>query len=150
MLTASEVAGALVRRASQERLSSSKVQSLLYYAQAWHLAIYDLSLFADEIEARECGPVAPAVLENIEKLKWVSLDEYVDEHLDCILKKYGSMNEESLRVLTRSEAPWMAARGAGERVIEPGDMKLFYRYPVNDFFIRILRVVLRVCSSKPD
>ncbi|HUZ03805.1 MAG TPA: type II toxin-antitoxin system antitoxin SocA domain-containing protein, partial [Acidobacteriaceae bacterium] len=40
-------------------ISNLKLQKLLYYAQAWHLALYGSPLFSDSIEAWVHGPVVP-------------------------------------------------------------------------------------------
>lgn len=38
-----------------------KLQKLVYYAHAWHLALFDGPLIADRIEAWQYGPVIPAL-----------------------------------------------------------------------------------------
>lgn len=153
MLTASEVAEYVIAYSTDhgDPLSESKLQCLLYYAQAWHLALFDRRLFTDQIEAWENGPVLPLVFENFERLssgqdddECEVLDTIVQDHLDCIMEKYGSMTDAHLQALTQHEAPWIVARAiaVGERfVIANQDMTLFYRYyPANDIFVRTVEV----------
>ncbi len=40
-----------------ELISNLKLQKLLYYAQGFHLALYDKLLFSEDIEAWQHGPV---------------------------------------------------------------------------------------------
>ncbi|MDR1041744.1 MAG: DUF4065 domain-containing protein [Deltaproteobacteria bacterium] len=42
-------------------LTHLKLQKLLYFAQGWHLAYYDVPLFEDPIEAWKYGPVVRSV-----------------------------------------------------------------------------------------
>ena len=42
-------------------ISNLKLQKLLYYAQAWHLAIYDTRLFPERFQAWVHGPVIPEI-----------------------------------------------------------------------------------------
>lgn len=40
-------------------ISNLKLQKLVYYAQAYHLAMYGEPLFGERVEAWEHGPVVP-------------------------------------------------------------------------------------------
>jgi uncharacterized phage-associated protein len=159
MLTASDVARILIARSREQgqTLSNSKLQCLLYYAQAWHLALFDRRLFADQIEAWESGPVMPLALENFNSLCSASdddevavIDDWTEDHLDAMRKKYGFMSEEELRGQIQSEAPWLVARatppdaGRSAAEIELNDMKFFYRYPASDIFVRVVYGLSRV------
>lgn len=151
MLTASKLAVHIIRHPSVHGLflSNSRLQSLLYYSQAWHLALFDRRLFADQIEARESGPVMPLVDERFERLvsgeadhdcDCADIPDVVQDHLDGVMERYGTMTDDQLVASIQMEAPWIVARAtnpANERhVIELVDMKLFYRYPLSDAFIR--------------
>ena len=154
MLTACEVSEHLIDASLRQGdpLSHSKLQCLLYYAQSWHLALFDRRLFPDQIEAWESGPVVPLVLENFDRLSlnvdddFALLDEMQQGYLECILEKYDSVSGQELQEQVQSEAPWLAARAttpaADTFAIEMRDMKLFYRYPASDIFIRVVRGVL--------
>ncbi len=51
-------------------LTSYRLQSLAYYAQAWSLVLRGSELFPDEIACAEEGPVVPAILEAMEAPAW--------------------------------------------------------------------------------
>jgi len=151
MLTASEVAGDFIARSRRQgrKLSNTRLQCFLYYAQAWHLALFDCRLFADQIEAQDTGPVMPLVVDDFDRLssslddnETVVIDDWTRSHLDAIQEKYGSMGDDQLRAQIQSEAPWLVARAtpqsSGRLVIDLTDMKLFYRYPASDIFIRVV------------
>ncbi|WP_284982347.1 type II toxin-antitoxin system antitoxin SocA domain-containing protein [Arthrobacter sp. efr-133-TYG-118] len=44
-------------------MSTMKLQKLVYYCQAWHLAWDGRTLFPEEIQAWASGPVCPALYE---------------------------------------------------------------------------------------
>ena len=48
-------------------LSHSRLQSLLYYMQAYHLVILDMPLFDDKIEAWEYGAIIPNLYHLLSK-----------------------------------------------------------------------------------
>lgn len=73
MLTAEQVADyflRLVDEDSGDSISNLKLQKLVYYAQAWHLAITGEPLFADRIEAWPHGPVAPSLYGKYKVFGW--------------------------------------------------------------------------------
>lgn len=43
-----------------ENLTNLKLQKLLYYAQAWHLALRNAPLFDEDFQAWVHGPVLPS------------------------------------------------------------------------------------------
>lgn len=57
--TASDVAKYILTK--QGPMTGYQVQKLLYYCQAWNLAVNGEPLFDDEIKAYEHGPVVPSV-----------------------------------------------------------------------------------------
>lgn len=127
-------------------LSNLKLQKLLYYAQAWHLAIFDAPLFAEDIEAWVHGPVVVSEYRRFKGWAWQpimdnpaipALDDATKAHLQEVLEAYGSKNAYELEQLTHSEAPWKIARkGISEdepsnEVISYEEMKKFYRLQMN-------------------
>ena len=54
-----DVANLFLKWANQEGelISNLKMQKLLYFVQAWHLAYFSTPLFIDQIKAWEFGPV---------------------------------------------------------------------------------------------
>lgn len=123
-------------------VSNLKLQKLLYYAQAWHLAINDRPLFDEQIEAWVHGPVVPSVYREYKQFSWQpiaaavvepKLEKDVVDHLDEVMEVYGSLTALKLEQLTHAEYPWQHARGnlpedaSSNAVITHDDMKAYYR-----------------------
>lgn len=111
-----------------EELSAMKLQKLVYYSQAWHLAWEDKPLFIEEIQAWEIGPVIPELYRlhqrhfllkrGFFKGDTTLIPEDSHEVIDSILPFYGDKDIQWLSHLTRIEKPWKSAReglGEGER-----------------------------------
>jgi uncharacterized phage-associated protein len=120
MPTADEVASVIIAR-SGPWLDAMSLQKLLYYVQAWHLAITDEPLFPEQFEAWKDGPVIPevrlarkepatrrAARQDADR---VALGAETSNLIDLVLRTYGSMSAEELSALTHVEAPWRDARG---------------------------------------
>lgn len=130
-------------------LSVLKLQKLVYYAQAWHLAFYDRRLFDDTFEAWVHGPCNRALYRRFAGQKALyatvnredvrggfsveSLNADEVRHIDNVLETYAGMSGTQLEELTHSEAPWQKARGdlplnaRCEVEIADDEMKRFYR-----------------------
>jgi uncharacterized phage-associated protein len=109
-------------------LSILKLQKLLYYIQAWHLAFGRGPLFAGRFQAWVHGPVnrqvydrfkdthslfATVSRESIRKGFDASvLPSEVRDHIDEILEAYGQFSGVQLENMTHEEAPWLEARGS--------------------------------------
>jgi|HubBroStandDraft_1064217.scaffolds.fasta_scaffold518715_2 uncharacterized phage-associated protein len=119
--TASDVADFILEKSTKE-ISNLKLQKLLYYCQAWHLALYDRPLFADSIEAWLHGPVVPSIYRQFKKFGWqpikrtghpcAQLDDNAQAHVGEILKLYGDFNAVALEQMTHEENPWAEARAS--------------------------------------
>src|SRR5258707_15495854 len=101
----------------QDPVSNLKLQKLLYYSQAWHLALFKTPLFEEEIEAWVHGPVVPQVFRRYRDCKWNpivnigtgSKPAFV-AHLEEVWRVYGDFRAFDLERLTHSEDPWKIAR----------------------------------------
>jgi len=118
-MTAHEIAKyfvSLVDEEAGDSISNLKVQKLLYYAQGFHLAVYDAPLFPEAIKAWAHGPVVPQVYHQYKDfgagpitVERVNLDDYsseVRELLDEVHKVYGQFTAAKLRDMTHQEPPW--------------------------------------------
>jgi uncharacterized phage-associated protein len=147
-VSASDVAKYIIRacHAKGDPANNLKLQKLLYYTQAWHLALYDTPLFYENIEAWVHGPVIPAVFREYRSFKWspitlsgerVKLPTEATEHVEEVLSVYEAYNAWDLERLTHNEDPWKEARGnmppdmASSVVISHDSMKRYYRQMVN-------------------
>ena len=123
----------------------ASLNTLMYYAQAWHLAVYDRKLFDDAIVAGEDGPVVEFGESAGE------LDADGREHVERIMKRYGSMNCDVLRQLAQCQPPWIVARQRAlmdpRMQIRDEGMKLFYRLGGTDLVTRGAILLCRAASG---
>jgi uncharacterized phage-associated protein len=116
-----------------------KLQKLLYYIEAWHLAILDCELIPDKFEAWMHGPVLRNIWYHYRDYGMMTLNNlvYIDEHekntvekimeqylvqdqielINDVLNEYGDKSAYHLECLTHSERPWVEAR----KEIEPAE-----------------------------
>lgn len=123
-------------------LTNLKLQKLVYYAQAWHLALHNKPLFDEKIEAWVHGPVIKSVYNRFKiggsspitkDFKKPTIDAKTTLFLDKIFSVFGSFSAWDLEQMTHMESPWISAR-AGLPIDEPcnnvisiDEMKAFYR-----------------------
>lgn len=125
-----------------ENLTNLKLQKLLYYADAWNLALRDQELFSEEFKAWVHGPVLLSQYHRFKDYKWKpiteaikrpDLDANLSNHLDEIIDVFGCETAVSLELMTHRELPWIAARGdipptePSTASISKETMKQFYR-----------------------
>lgn len=125
-----------------EPLTNLKLQKLLYYAQAWYMALYDEPLFDEDFQAWVHGPVLPSQYRRFRNAGWRPIVDEVGKpvlpakvraHLDEILEVFGSEPAIALERMTHREGPWLEARGDLEsdanstRRISKDTMRDFYR-----------------------
>lgn len=127
------------------QIDNLKLQKLLYYTQAWHLAIFGTPILAEEIEAWVHGPVVPEVFRLYRDFRWNAvtavpsghLPPGLAKHVTEVLKAYGEFTGLQLERLTHSERPWLEARGGlppdspSHNVISHASMKDYYRARMN-------------------
>jgi uncharacterized phage-associated protein len=126
--------------------SQLKLHKLLYYVQAWNLALYDEPLFGEEFQAWVHGPVSRVIYDRFKSTKNMlstidrkdiprcsDLPENVTYHIGEVLEAYGDFSGTQLEELTHKEDPWLNARKGLERserstnAISKEDMKVFYK-----------------------
>ena len=124
-------------------VSNLKLQKLLYYTQAWFLALYDRPLFDERIEAWVHGPAVPPVYGNFKEWTWQPItrevnypdlpNEQIASHLSEVMDVYGELTAYQPEKLTHSEDPWKNARkglppdALSHEIISHDDMKRYYR-----------------------
>lgn len=160
MLTAEQVADYFLRLVDEDAgdsISNLKLQKLVYYAQAWHLAITNRPLFSEDIQAWAHGPVIPCLYNKYRDFGWqpirgqvwepqaiprpdsegTAMDEDTAGILDEVWEAYGQFTAKHLEKLTHSEDPWVAAR-LGYR---PGDpcQEVISRDVMRDYYAEKLK-----------
>jgi uncharacterized phage-associated protein len=137
-----DVAAFLVRQHGP--MSAMKLQKLVYYGQAWSLALHARPLFEQDVQAWAYGPVVYDLFKQhrgrfVVSGATVQGDATCVDHepeardlLDRILSSYGTLDGARLSDLTHSEEPWLLARqvtpdgGPSQAVISHASMRAFY------------------------
>ena len=119
----------------QGRMTTWKLQKLVYYCQAWSLVWNEEPLFPEAIEAWADGPVCPDLYHehkgslhlDLNNTSWdcENLDREQKELIDDVLAFYGERSGRYLSNLTHLERPWIEAR-TGLRPGEKGDVEIDY------------------------
>lgn len=103
------------------RMSTMKLQKLVYYSQAWSLVWDEEPLFDEDFQAWANGPVCQQLFDvhkgmfNItaSRLKYGnkdSLNKTQKDTVDSVLAFYGEKDGHWLSMLTHKERPWLDAR----------------------------------------
>jgi len=107
---------------NKKPINNKKLQKLVYYAQAWHLALTKKKLFDEPIEAWVHGPAVRSLYGRYKKYGFEPIREVIDndiintipkktkEILDSVWNVYGKFDAGYLEMLTHSEDPWLNAR----------------------------------------
>jgi uncharacterized phage-associated protein len=125
---------------SGEGISNLKLQKIMYYAQALHLALFDKVLFEDNIEAWPHGPVISNIYHDCKIYKnnpipsaQIDISLYppkIQNYLNQIYYTYGQYSAWILRDLTHiKNTPWDLVYENNSSSVEiPTElMKNFYR-----------------------
>lgn len=138
--TAQQIAKWFVNRAAfiahQDRgdyITDLKLQKILYYAQGFHLALFDEPLFDDKIYAWNYGPVVRSVYNvyskfnrnPLAKVEEVDIDDETALFLERIQKTFGIYAASALVEKTHSETPYKVTAANGEITVEI--MKDFFK-----------------------
>ncbi|MFH1766832.1 MAG: type II toxin-antitoxin system antitoxin SocA domain-containing protein [Patescibacteria group bacterium] len=146
-VSANDVAEYILAFANEtgESVTNLKLQKMLYYAQAWHLANFSKPLFEEDFEAWVHGPVlpslyqkykvfgyAPIVTEIREKDIAKKFNKSTLEFLHDVVKVYMTHGGYELELMTHKEDPWIDARQGCEpdehsgEVITKDSMRDYY------------------------
>lgn len=106
-----------------DTISPLKLQKLVYYAQAWHLAVFNQPLFNEPIQAWVHGPVVPSLYQRFKDncrdclidvrangLKMAHFSTETEDLLNEVYSIYGEHSASYLEQLTHREMPWIRAR----------------------------------------
>lgn len=119
--------------------SNKKLQKLLYYVQAWSLALRNKPMFKENIEAWIHGPVVPVIYRKYKNFGYkpisgVNLDicdgcitKDDEELIDAVMDIYSKYDADSLELFSHEDLPWQEARRTNDKVISLESMKSFYK-----------------------
>ena len=128
MLTAKQVADYILSLSDPDEgdiISHLKLQKLLYYAQGFHLAVFDEPIFSETICAWDHGPVIETLYHEYKSygagaipvpdhIDFDAFSEDQKELLNEVYTVYGQYSAWRLRALTHEEPPWaLTPRGFG-------------------------------------
>jgi uncharacterized phage-associated protein len=128
-----EIVVRLRRMYPEKALSTTVLQKLLYYCQAWSMQIEGNPLFEDDFEAWSKGPVIRNVwieFKNNEKERVnFAMDTCLASNIiDSVCEVYGNLDREELSDMTHDEDPWLNARIKGKReVIKKKDIIKYFK-----------------------
>jgi uncharacterized phage-associated protein len=121
-----------------------KLQKLVYYAQAWYLAMHNKPLFQNRIEAWAHGPVCREIYDRFRHFSGKpipakaalsapsEIDADVKDYLDEVWEVYSQYSAAKLEHMTHEEAPWIEARKGimlgmpSQEVISENTMRDYY------------------------
>ena len=137
-------------------MSHLKLQKLLYYCQAYHLANFKTELFEEDFEAWVHGPVCRPVYNIIRGKSILYSDVEYSEYdfdseiilqeaisseqfnlLNDVLKPLSTWSGSELETATHNETPWIKARGSKKpnenctEIISKDEMLEYYTNEIN-------------------
>ena len=142
-LSANVVADYFIRFSHEhgDYITNLKLQKLVYYAQAWYLALHKKPLYQEPIEAWIHGPVIPGLYQRFKDFRYEpitthptspKLPDSICNHLDEIMNVYGGYAAFELEHLTHQADPWKNARhglpidAPSNEIITHEDMRIYY------------------------
>lgn len=144
-----------VDRDAGEAITHLKLQKLLYFAQAYHLANFNRQLFSEDMQAWAHGPVVPSVFQIYKDRSWSAIepgagavvDDSVVEYLDAVFDKFGKFGAKQLEKLTHDHDPWKVTRGdlrPEQSCNRPIDKKL-----MRDFYAKKIKKTWKSAPIRP-
>jgi len=124
-----------------EVITNLKLQKLVYYAQAWYLANFKVSLFEEDFQAWVHGPVIPELYHEYKNfgyspiltdIKPKNIGATINSFLTEVAKIYMPYGAFELEAMTHKEKPWQDARVGCEpdencsNIIPKDSMREFY------------------------
>ncbi len=137
-----------VNRPAGDTLNLMKLQVLLYFSEAWSLAVYERELFAEEIQAWDHGPVVQSVWDRLSIKGWddleaedlnspAELDAETEALLHDVFQAYAEFPNSELDKMVQKDKPWKEARQGlppwdlTKRTISKETMAQFYKAQYN-------------------
>ncbi len=124
-----------------EGITNLKLQKMLYFAQATHLALFDQPLFGEEIQAWSLGPVVPAVYHAFKDGQNELIDPSlgscdnpeVEKFLQVVWDLFGKYSASELVNMTHKHAPWVSVyqKGVPDIVIPQDSIRKYYKESFN-------------------
>ncbi|HEV7589462.1 MAG TPA: type II toxin-antitoxin system antitoxin SocA domain-containing protein [Longimicrobium sp.] len=153
-----------IDRRAGDSITNLKLQKLVYYAQAWAVALLDHPLFDEDVEAWAHGPVVDHVYQEYKEFRYDTLPRsrrrfrFAPQELTVlqdVLAVYGEHSAKFLEKLTHEEEPWRVAWGdrpttsRSRQQISLSMMRRFYRRQYDDREDPNMAVDLKLMRQEP-
>ncbi len=127
----------LTQNNPEENLTNLKLQKILYYLQGYYLAIYNETLFEDEIEAWKFGPVVCDVYHVYKRygnnsivvpdnnLQFDYISNPQKKYINKVYSYFRQFSAIKLMELTHNESPWIDTFGK-EQIISKDVLKKYF------------------------
>jgi uncharacterized phage-associated protein len=137
MTSALKVASYVNSRVRIAPYDTKKLQKLIYFCQAWHVAWTGRKLFSEPFEAWPDGPVVRPVFgyqnnEGIPVYDGTGLTTEEIAIIDSVLEHYGQLSYQELIDLSHAHAPWaevregLSASESSRRLLKDSTIASFY------------------------
>lgn len=143
MLSCHQVADYFLAQQDEDSgdITNLKLQKLVYYAQGFHLAIFDEPLFNEPIKAWTHGPVVPELYQKFKQygsdvipfanINWTNIDKETLSFLDEVYSVFNQYSGWALRNMTHEELPWQEHE-ADAGIISTESMKAYFKTRVTN------------------
>lgn len=144
MTSAMQIADWMFVRAADSgvrNMSNMKLNKMLYFAQAHHLAATGTALFDDDVEAWDHGPVVYDVYSRFSSFRGAAiqmetvpaapeLDEVAEDILDQVWAIYSQKTASQLRAMSHDDAPYLEhyTQGAHRTVMPSEEIRDYYHH----------------------
>jgi uncharacterized phage-associated protein len=153
-----------IDRRAGDSLTNLKLQKLVYYAQAWAVALLNRPLFEETVEAWAHGPVVESVYQEYKEFGYDTLPRsrrrprFTSQELTVlqdVLAVYGEHSAKFLENLTHDEEPWRATWGdrpptsRSRQRVPLSTMRRFYRRQYENREAPNMKVALELMRQGP-
>jgi len=137
-----DVANFILKLANEDEadVSNLKLQKLVYYAQGFHLALFDgEALFDETIEAWAHGPVVPDLYHEfkdfgrnpiIKEDLDINLTDEQEELISEVYDVFGQFSAWKLRNMTHDETPWVDNEAIADEITH-GELLKYFKTRLN-------------------
>lgn len=172
MTTVFDVADAILERSDRNRISTIKLQKLVFYTFGWYGMVTGRLLFEDPIYAMPKGPVVGTLLSAHQGQRSLTLDELhesasftsaqddalLDSVVDAVMATYGKFGPWDLVEMTHQESPWEDAWAYAEKTgssrvdLDPSTVLEFFEAKFSNTYTleNGEKVVVPIRSFLPD
>jgi uncharacterized phage-associated protein len=151
----------LEKKEDEPSITPLKLQKLIYYAQGFHVAIFDKPLFNEEIYAWKHGPIVDEIYHHYKKYRDEIIPSPEDEMsvvfskeiknlLDAVYQQYGQYSAWKLSHLTHVESPWKKYSDCLGSVIPVDEIAAYFRLKRQNIMDRDVKIHFYASIQRND